>query len=298
MKDDTGYVVESDDEGYALKHDQVQGTLQRIGIKGIPVRFFNAVSDDSAEINEVISKQIESTRAVEVDRISGIHAAIDQLIENQQERHAVAAQQEVNRKLKAFIERHRKLPNRKRQAHDSLLYAVRTTHPSTIWATTRRGGSWGNLDVYYFLGTGTATDANLRSRPALHGLGELLRDILDDKELKPAHRFVQQLQSTIPDWNGNLAESTRQAGSLIFRPALEDDDELWDECEDIYGRGRPFRDEVAEKLRYWFEDPVREPLHKRLERAVQETWEQEVLTPLETICADNLDVGDALAVSE
>jgi hypothetical protein len=170
------------------------------------------------------------------------------------------------------------------------LTAIRSLHPSTVWATTRRSGSWSGLDVYFYLGAGAEADAKLRSDGPLAGLEEIIPNMLGDQDLSPVHRFLGQLLSAVEVWRDRFLENARRAGEYTYRPALEDAGALWSECESLYGRGLPFRLEVAQRVQTWFEDDDRDHLHQQLENRTSELWHAEVLGPLSRV-SEEFELG-------
>jgi hypothetical protein len=157
-----------------------------------------------------------------VRKVGEVAGAIDQLFKNRDAQHALAAQQEVNKKLRLFAEQHRQLGARKRAAHTAVVTAIRSLHPSTVWATTRRSGSWSGLDVYFYLGAGAETDAKLRSDGPLTGL-EIVRNMQGDQDLSPVHRFPGQVLSALEVWRDRFLENARRAREYTCA--------LWSECE-------------------------------------------------------------------
>lgn len=67
-----------------------------------------------------------------------------------------------------------------------------------------------------------------------------------------------------------------------FRPALQDDAELWSKCENRWGGGSGYRVDVAETMGEWFEE--RDKLHKALEAKIRLAWRSEVLRRLRDLC--------------
>ena len=147
----------------------------------------------------------------------------------------------------------------------------------------RRSGSWSGLDVYLYLGAGAEADAKLRSDGPLSGLGEIIRNMQGDQGLSPVHRFLGQVLSALEVWRDRFLENARRAGEYTYRPALEAAGALWSECENLYGRGLPFRVEVAQRVQNWFEDGDRDHLHEQLENRINELWHAEVLEPLSRV---------------
>jgi len=285
MKDEaTGEKVDSEGDGCELKAEDVRTKLEALDAKDIPVLFFNATSDRAAGLREKLVMQVRRVRNAHVDRISLLAGTVDSLIANYEVEAAALVLREVNRRLWIFSEQYYSLPERLQPAHDQLVAALQTVHPGTVWATTRRQGSWYNLDVFYYLGAGTASEAKRRSDLAIHGLEVLLENMLGDSELQAAHGFLEGVRINAKEWSERFARVARHAGEETFRPALEDAVGLWQECEDRWGRGLGYRDDVANLVRDWFLAPDRNDLHRLLERRVIAAWEQEVLQPLRSLC--------------
>ena len=283
MKDDSGVLAEFEDEGHELRLEQVEAELARIGVPHLPVCFFNAKTQTPEAITSNVVKGIAAMRGAHVQKITDVTAAIEQLIENRDEQHVLAAQQEVNKKLRIFAKQHQILGPRKLFAHNSVLIAIRSLHPSTVWATTRRSGLWPGLDVFFYLGAGVESDARQRSDKVFYGIKEVIRNMLGDDDLKPIHDFLKQLLSATDNWRENFLKAVRQSGEHTYRPSLENCDELWSDCEDLYGRGLPYRVEVAKKVKDWFENDELNHLHDQLERRIAEAWRSKILHPLSSI---------------
>ena len=286
MKDDSGLLAETEAEGYELKREQIDPELIRLGAPDMPVLFLNVKTEVPDALTCRLVHQIALMRESHGKRIAEVAGAIDELIKNRDAQHALAAQQEVNKKLRLFAEHYRQLSARKRFAHSAVLTAIRSLHPSTVWATARRSGSWGGLDVYFYLGTGAEVDAKLRSEGPLSGLEEIIRNLLDDCDLSPVHKYLTQLLARVEVWKTQFLDGVRRAGEYTYRPALEGATALWSECEGLYGRGLPFRMEVAQRVQGWFEDDARDHLHAQLEARINDVWQAEVLDPLTNVSAN------------
>ena len=280
VKDDTGEMVESDDEGYELKRDQAEATLRRIGVGELPITFFNATTDAPDGLKGCLLNRIEDIRSGYSRRIRSVCDAIDRMIENQEVEAAQAAQKEVRKRLAIFCDQHKNLPERKRSLHVELVKVFRTLNARTVWATTRRRGGWYNLDVFFHLGRGGAADANLRSRSALHGLEELVSNMLGDDDFSSMHEFLHELQENVEEWRRDFVEGARTVGEEAFRSDLADDAEFWAQCEERWGQGAGYRDDVADMVETWFESPEREQLHSSAERKIRSAWSKHVIKPL------------------
>ena len=280
MKDDTGEMVESDDEGYELKRDQAEATLRRIGVGELPITFFNATMDAPDGLRGCLARRIEDIRSGHARRIRSVCDAIDRMIENQEVEAAQAAQNAVRRRLRIFCGQHKDLPMQKRTLHAQLIKGFRTLNAQTVWATTRRRGGWCDLDVFFYLGRGGAVDANLRSRPALDGLKVLVSNMLGDDDFDSMHKFLHELLENVEEWRRNFMEGARAIGEEAFRSDLADDAKFWAKCEDRYGRGAGYRNDVAALVEEWFESPEREQQHSSAERKIRSSWREHVIKPL------------------
>lgn len=283
VKDDTGEMVESDDEGYELKRDQAEATLRRIGVGELPITFFNATTDAPEGLKGYLVDRIEEIRSGYSRRIRSVCDAIDRMIENHEVEAAEAAQKEVRKRLRIFCDQHKALPERKRALHVELVKAFRTLNARTIWATTRRRGGWYNLDVFFHLGRGGAADANLRSRPALHGLEELTSNMLGDEDFGSMHEFLHEVQENVEEWRSSFIERARAVGEEAFRSDLTDDAEFWARCEHRWGQGAGYRNDVADMVEEWFESPDRDQLHSSAEAKIRAAWRKHVIKPLKRL---------------
>ena len=282
VKEDTGEMVESDDEGYELKRDQAKAKLWQIGVGELPITFFNATTDTPDGLRSYLVDRIEDIRSGYSRRIRSVCDAINRMIENQEVEAAQAAQKEVRKRLGIFCDQNKALPERKR-LHAELVKVFRTLNARTVWATTRRRGGWDNLDVFFYLGRGGATDAISRSRSALHGLEELVSNMLGDDDFGSMHKFLHELQENVEEWRLNFIERARTVGEEAFRSDLADDAEFWAQCENRWGRGAGYRNDVADMVEKWFESAEREQLHSSAEQKIRSAWCKHVINPLKRL---------------
>jgi len=295
-QDDTGTRVETAEEGYRIKEDQVKGALSKVkGAKDLPVLFFDVLSDDNQSVADQIAAAVEGMRESQVRRIGEAGSAIDELIKRYDEINTKKAQEEVRRRLRIFIEQHMELGPVMKKAHLKLISAIQSHHPRTVWATTRRKGGWGGLEAYHWLGTGTAEDAQSRSQPVLSGIEELLGNMLGDETLESARDYLNEIRRTIPTWREEFIKDATVSGREIFRAELFQDSGVWDECERYWGSGCKYRDAVAHRLSEWFQS--HEAVQAAVEKRVQSGWKQAFLVPLATLCT-SLDLVSQGAVRQ
>jgi transcriptional regulator with XRE-family HTH domain len=288
MQDDTGNPVETDEEGYGEKQYQVQTRFQSIGGGSIPIYFLNVEKDDPKLISTALIERLEKLRKARLEQISNLITKIDYLFENQETELVLAAQRDVNKSLKIFVNQNRKLPSNMWPVHDYLLRAVQFAHAGTVWATTRRRGTWYNLNVYFLLGEGARADAQSRSQQAFNGLRELVKNKLDDQELQPVHKFLGAILDNLDLWHKSFLEAAQRAGVQTFAATLKESD-IWAKSTAIWGSGGGYRQEVIDLIKRWFDDSQQKHLHHLLNTRIEMAWSEEVLEQLEKLTDDGIE---------
>jgi transcriptional regulator with XRE-family HTH domain len=291
-KDDAGYEVDTEEEGYELKHDRVLETLQQkcTEASNVPILFFNAQSkqDDPAQINKALIQRIEKLREPHVERLKNAIEGIDGLIQHQEDE----AHQDVRDALKRFVKRHQNdLASVQWSVHEYLLAQMNYEHPSRIRAAMRNGGTWKNLDVYFLLGEGARAVAWSHTQQAFNGLKEQLKDLLDEHKQKPAiQNFLREILASWDEWREDFLKFAQLAGEQKFSPQLKYSD-IWAQCADIKGSG--FRDRVILRLRYWFNAPEQRNLQNLLKDPMEKAWQEKVLAQLEKLTDDGVEADKA-----
>jgi transcriptional regulator with XRE-family HTH domain len=295
-RDDDGYEVEEEAEGYELKRDRVMEKLQQKCTEAshVPILFFNAQSkqDDPAQINKSLIERIEKLRESHVDRLKNAIEGIDGLIQHQEDE----AHQEVREFLKRFVKRHQNdLASVQWSVHEYLLTQMEYEHPGKIRAAMRNGGTWKNLDVYFLLGEGARSIAWRQTQQAFNGLKEQLKDLLDKHKQKPAvQNFLKEILASWDEWREDFLQFAQLVGEQKFRPQLKYSD-IWVQCAGIKGLG--FRDRVIWTLRSWFNASEQRNLQNLLKDPMEKAWQEKVLAQLEKLTDDGVE-ADKTALSK
>jgi hypothetical protein len=134
--------------------------------------------------------------------------------------------------------------------------------------------------VYQHLGDGAAADAKRRCEPTISGLREIIENRLADPAFESAHTFLGQLLDDVGAWEADFVKAARHHAVAIFKPALSNANKLWLDCDDKYGRGLGYKDEIASLLESWFDQHG--DLQDQFERRVSRAWRSSILTPLNT----------------
>lgn len=278
MRHESGESVEDPGEGYEIKCGHVKDALGRINMGGVDATVFDAACDDPADLTKFLVSKVVGLRAARCDSARTTIRAVDEMLLNVQEAEALATLDSVNKELHIFTERHEALKPAS-QPYGRLLGAVRIRHARTVWAATRRAGSFWNFDVYQYLGDGASADAKRRCGPAVDGLRAIIANKLADSTFRSAHRFLEQLLDDVDAWESDFVKASRHHAVAIYKGPLSSAESLWNDCKNMYGHGMDgYRDAVASKLELWFGE--HDELQDDLERRVRRAWKKSVVKPL------------------
>jgi transcriptional regulator with XRE-family HTH domain len=273
VQHDSGELPETYEEGYEIKADKVRGDLRKIasvGNEAFPVITYNSDVDDADVLTAALIQRIESMRGAHVARIQETVRAADALDEDVTKTSVALLYARVHEQLR-MVDAHT-LAGRTTAPFERLISAIPRLHPRTVWASVVRQGSWINLDVYHYLGTGLAADAQERCRVHVLEFEAALGRMLADDDFAPVHRYLKEALKSVGHWRDEFLQAALRLGRDAFRPALKGAIPLWNACAAEYGRGYGFRDRVAAHLRAWFEDPAQNGIIELLESGLAEQW--------------------------
>lgn len=277
-------------QGYEIKLGHVEDALQKIGMNGIPAFAFDASADDAGALSGFILKRINGLRKRKAEAALATIASITQMRLNRKEAQALAAMQAVVGNLERFAARHRTLRGARRPAHERLIGAVETLHPRTVWASTRRAGRFWNFDIFQYLGDGAAAEAKIRSSEVIVGLKSIIESDQGNPEFVSAYAFLAQVLTNAAQWEADFVNAVRHHALAIYTEPLSREQQLWDGCDAAYGMNISYREEVAARLRAWFEDNVE--LREELERRISRAWQTSVVSPLRRASGSEPQLAD------
>lgn len=279
MRDDGGQAAADVEEGYDIKRGHVEDALGKLGFGGVEVDFFDSTTDDATVLTTTLNARITAMRSSQARALEVTISAADDMLANVAEAQTMAVLAMVNEDLAIFAQAHRTPPPLQTSVHDRLVVALRTYHARTVWAATRRKGSFWNFDVYQHLGAGAAAVSRREAEPAILGLRAILENRLANPEFESARSFIGQILENLSQWEADFVEAARHYAVTVYRADLKTDDGFWDEVESMYGRGlSDYRGEVAGATDRWFR--ARPALAEKFERRLKRAWHQSFLTPL------------------
>ena len=272
MKDHAGHPVADDEEGYDVKRDQIASALSRIGLPGVSVCFFNAMYDDFAPTRDSVVGMIDQIRDRQAQRITSLSSTIERLIQNREQEEAHAVFNEAMRRVLVWLDKNGVLGELTDNIQQQLVSTIKFTHARSIWASTRRKGAYPNLDYYYQLGRGARILAAKCAQGRLAALKAIVTNLLDDEQLRPAHDFLREISGRVDREADELFQRLQVAGRSAFEQSLSNDIEFWKACEDRWGRGSGYRDDIATKSDHWFENEVAQKERRVIMQLILEGW--------------------------
>ena len=232
MKDPTTLKkVKTDLEGYDEKTRQVSdsGIYRKYALE-VPILFSNATSEaDCQAVTEELRKAVRRYGASTSSKLKVWRRQSFRLSTTLTAPRPRPPRREANRQLHIFLKNNAGLVEPASPVFMVLIDTVRTIHHQSVKASVRRRGNWHNLDVYLYLATGAALEAQVRSSLFFNRLEGLLSHMLADPKLTPTYRFLAQLKESATTWREQFVGKVRQMGGEIFRSALEDS-EVWQLC--------------------------------------------------------------------
>lgn len=274
-KDDaTGIKVESIEEGYELKGEQVSMALEPLGLQRLAVGFFNAREDDSNNLQLFISARLSEVRQSFRARIHEITNNAKTLLQNHEREQVQEVLRQAARMMRTWIFQNQVVPNLNAQIQDSLIQQMAVAHASTIRATVRREGEWPNLNYTHHLGYGARRLAASAIGPKVEKFSAITEVLLNDAEYAEAKDLIQQTERVLVTSYEELLRKVQLMGQTAFRDEFKLDQTFWAACEREWGQGSGYRDRVTSHNVTWFKAPERMDLEKQLHTLIEREWSQ------------------------
>jgi transcriptional regulator with XRE-family HTH domain len=276
VKDESGFQVETDEEGYDLKGEQVELALEPLGFKQFAVGFYNAHQDEPSRLRKFLIDRLGLVRDVFRTRISKITGSAKALIQNHEKEEAQEVLREAARLLKSWTTQNSTVPPLKAHVQDSLMHEIFKANPSTIRASIRREGEWPNLDYTHHLGYGARRMAALSLNQRVEGFSALCKTLAGSHEYEEAWHLIHQAQQVLKSAYEEVLRKVQLMGQTLFRQELKVDSEFWAKCSTEWGQGSGYRNRVAEHNETWFKEERRNELESELASLIAREWDQAI----------------------
>lgn len=214
------------------------------------------------------------TRQRWCDRIEQLALGVEDLIENAKSHQAEAVLRLIEERVGRVTERSGKLEPLDEPLYQAVLDAIQASSPRSICASTRRRGEWDNFDVLFLLGQRAELQAIERSNVALHSLQTILHEMLDDQDYLTGHRFLKEIEDAAEGAQRQFAKEARQIAEACYREPLAQADGLWSRCDQRWGQGGGYRNDLEGYFRDWFkgQGAVRDLVESELRRNWQKLF--------------------------
>ncbi len=284
---DNGYPVQSAEEGYELKGEEVQLALHRSGLPNLPVAFFNAAEDEPSVLRSFILGRIEAVRGWQRETLREIIQGATTLLANYEKDQAREIMQAAARSLQTWIDNNAKLPaSTKRHVHDSLMTTIKSAHPRTVYASIVRDGDWWNLNYAHQLSHGARRIATTIVEPKLKDFKAIATNLLQDEEFADAHGLVQQTVRAVEGGFDGVVRKAQLVGESVYADELRTDSTFWTECGNEWGRGKGYRERINEHNEDWFEQKRSGEADDRVLAAVNESWDEAIASVRQLLTQD------------
>ena len=268
---DNGVLVETDEDGCAVKGEEIQLKLSPLGLQDLRVDFFNAAEDTPEKLRTFIRERIDAVRNSHRDTLSEIIDGARALLANYETEQSLEIMRAAARRLEVWLTSNSTLNGAPaRHVEDSLISAVSTSHWRTIAASVVRTGEWPKLDYPHQLSHGARRIATKMVEPKLTGLREVANNLLHDEQFEDAFDLIRQCVRAADDGFDKLLRKVQLVGQSVHADEMQTDLSFWQRCENISGRGYVAR--ITECTQQWFSEEHAGAADTRVVRLVQDTW--------------------------
>lgn len=284
---DNGYPAQSASEGYDLKAEEVQLKLHPLGLSNLPVRFFNAAEDAPDDLRSFILSRIEAVQEWQRKALREIIAGANALLENYEKAQAREVMMAAAQSLITWLDNNAEITAApKKRVHESLLLAVQSAHPRTVYAAVDRDGDWYKLNYAHQLSHGARRIATSIAEPKLNAFKVIATNLLQDDQYADAHDLVQQTVRTVELGFDNMVRKTQLVGQSIHADEMSADINFWRDCGKEWGRGAGYRDRINKHNKQWFEDEHSGEADARVLELVTESWNETMASVRQLLTQD------------
>ena len=271
-KYDDGTEVDTVEEGYAVKADQVWMQLGVRNVKCAAVEFFNCKEESPEQVKEALVGLVRNVRQRHCRDLSNMIRDASAMVDNYREERVVVEQKEASRRLRIWLDNNRRLPEFTSELEGSLLSAIQRAHHSSVRASARREGLWDNLDYGYLVGSGVRAVVDDIVNPRIVGFREVATNVAND--LANAEDLVNQAVRMMEGGRLRLLTVCQDFGRTIHTYDMRSDKGFWASCDYEWGKGPGYRDRVLDIHHRWFGAKTHgsEGLKRRVREYVEGGW--------------------------
>ncbi len=273
VKDDLGNLAYDVQEGYEIKTDQINDAIS----DNIPIYFYNAFEDDSTTTIVQLKKQIGDFRENYADKINELALTMAYAMDNSEEVAYLQAIDQITKKLSFFLKGNSKLPPRIGDILSEVDRVFYSAHPSTLWASTRRRGIYGNLNICYVISNSATSDANKRFDKWLNIFQGEINTLKADESLVVAEKYINDIETFTKNMKSKFLEAVINCGTEVYCENITSAN-MWYDCSSEWGRGPGFKVRVLNHIKKWFNEHTN--LQNELDELIESFWNELVITSI------------------
>ncbi|GAB4062389.1 helix-turn-helix transcriptional regulator [Uliginosibacterium sediminicola] len=273
MKDDaTSISVESVQEGYELKGEQIALALEPLGLQTLGIAFYNANEDPAANAQRFLLERLNCARASFRTRINDAMTGARALLQNHGEERIHAVLRDAGETLRTWASMNAAVPTVQAHVQESLLAQIQVAYASTVRAAVRREGEWQQLSYSHHIGYGARRLAVIALENAAHDFAGHCKILAATPRYVEAADLLTQAERVLTASYEELLRKVQLMGQTVFKDALKADPMLWQKCMDEWGQGPGYKSRVAAHNKGWFDNEARKRLEDELKALIAKEW--------------------------
>lgn len=237
VKDESGFMVESIEEGYELKGEQASLALEPLGLHSLEVDFFDARHDDPQRIKEFLVSRILNLRDDFRSQLIEIVANAEVLLSNYEQAQVQEVIRHAATMISTWINENITVPAVADHIQDSLMKEIAAVYASTLRATVSRDGEWINLSYSHHLGFGSRKLAVSALGPIVAGFSTLCKTLIANPDYREAEGLIKQSERLLLSAYEELLRKIQLMGQTAFKDELREDSTFWHACDQEWGMG-------------------------------------------------------------
>lgn len=278
LNQSTGEAVGNEEEGREIRAYETRTKLEHMGASFLPIGFLNAIHKDDCDLmKQRLLELIRSMRRQYEVQLDDLATTVRELLNNKEEAEIRAVLDQAIEPLQVWFDKHQELESVDHDIETKLLRDMGTIrYAATLRASVNRRGSWDNFDYWLGLGVGTRQHTKARTAEDLTVLRGLIQNALDNPDLALAHGFLKHFRNQVDEAVADFEQQVQSVGETAFSEQLRGDAAYWAKCQDRWGRGKGYKDDITGWTREWFDEDAghRKERYEYIDREVKRRWRE------------------------